>query len=129
MVRRKVGLSRIENQSARQITFAKRRQGLVKKARELSVLCDAQIALIIFSSTGKLSQYCTEPSRFNFTSFPFIYIFLASMVNYSFKSAFCFSCFNTVFFFLIGVFGLQPNYISETPCKAFLYTASRNFLY
>ncbi|GKU90875.1 hypothetical protein SLE2022_052200 [Rubroshorea leprosula] len=63
MGRGKIPIRRIENQTTRQVTFSKRRAGLLKKTHELSVLCDAQIGLIIFSSTGKLCQYCTEPYR------------------------------------------------------------------
>ncbi|XP_074319835.1 protein TRANSPARENT TESTA 16-like isoform X2 [Silene latifolia] len=47
----------IENKTNRQVTFSKRRQGLIKKANELSVLCDAQIGLIIFSSTNKVYTF------------------------------------------------------------------------
>ncbi|KAL4301903.1 hypothetical protein GQ457_10G018790 [Hibiscus cannabinus] len=36
---------------------------LLNKTHELSLLCDAQIGLIIFSSTAKLCQYCTQPYR------------------------------------------------------------------
>ncbi|KAF3455903.1 hypothetical protein FNV43_RR00545 [Rhamnella rubrinervis] len=61
MGRGKLPIRRIENQTTRQVTFSKRRAGLLKKTHELSVLCDAQIGLIVFSSTGKLCQYCTEP--------------------------------------------------------------------
>ncbi|KAK9191352.1 hypothetical protein WN943_019964 [Citrus x changshan-huyou] len=63
MGRGKIAIKRIENPTTRQVTFSKRRAGLLKKTHELSVLCDAQIGLIIFSSTGKLCQYCTEPFR------------------------------------------------------------------
>ncbi|KAK8467469.1 hypothetical protein PHAVU_007G065100 [Phaseolus vulgaris] len=59
MGRGKVVLERIHNKINRQVTFSKRRNGLLKKAFELSVLCDAEIALIIFSSRGKLFQYST----------------------------------------------------------------------
>ncbi|GMY26566.1 agamous-like MADS-box protein AGL27 isoform X1 [Fagus crenata] len=54
MGRRKVVLKRIEDKSSRQVTFSKRRSGLMKKARELSVLCDVEVALLVFSSRGKL---------------------------------------------------------------------------
>jgi MADS-box transcription factor len=50
-------LNRIENKINRQVTFSKRRNGLLKKAYELSVLCDAEVALIIFSSRGKLYEF------------------------------------------------------------------------
>ncbi|CAK8532534.1 unnamed protein product [Lathyrus sativus] len=57
MGRGRVVLERIENKINRQVTFSKRRSGLLKKAFELCVLCDAEVALIIFSSRGKLFQY------------------------------------------------------------------------
>lgn len=52
-------IKRIENSTNRQVTFSKRRSGIIKKAREISVLCDAQVSLVIFSSLGKLSEYCS----------------------------------------------------------------------
>nr|WAO97424.1 MADS-box transcription factor 20 [Lonicera japonica] len=57
MGRGKVVLERIENKINRQVTFSKRRNGLLKKAYELSVLCDAEVALLIFSSRGKLYEF------------------------------------------------------------------------
>ncbi|KAJ8624131.1 hypothetical protein MRB53_032661 [Persea americana] len=57
MGRGKIEIKRIENATSRQVTFSKRRVGLLKKAQELSVLCDAEVALIIFSSTGKLFEF------------------------------------------------------------------------
>ncbi|KAK3406409.1 hypothetical protein EUGRSUZ_K02546 [Eucalyptus grandis] len=62
MGRGKVELKRIENKINRQVTFAKRRNGLLKKAYELSVLCDAEVALIIFSNRGKLYEFCSSSS-------------------------------------------------------------------
>lgn len=41
------------------VTFLKRKYGLMKKAYELSVLCDCEIALIIFNSNNKLVQYAS----------------------------------------------------------------------
>ncbi|MQM13513.1 hypothetical protein Taro_046439 [Colocasia esculenta] len=62
MGRGRVELKRIENKINRQVTFAKRRNGLMKKAYELSVLCDAEVALIIFSNRGKLFEFCSNNS-------------------------------------------------------------------
>nr|QNS30461.1 SEPALLATA3 [Jatropha curcas] len=62
MGRGRVELKRIENKINRQVTFAKRRNGLLKKAYELSVLCDAEVALIIFSNRGKLYGFCSSSS-------------------------------------------------------------------
>ncbi|PIA49758.1 hypothetical protein AQUCO_01300477v1 [Aquilegia coerulea] len=59
MGRGRVELKRIENKINRQVTFSKRRNGLLKKAYELSVLCDAEVGLIIFSSRGKLYEFAS----------------------------------------------------------------------
>lgn len=53
-------LKRIENKINRQVTFSKRRSGLLKKAHEISVLCDAEVSLIVFSNKGKLCEYATD---------------------------------------------------------------------
>ncbi|XP_050221864.1 agamous-like MADS-box protein MADS2 isoform X4 [Mercurialis annua] len=62
MGRGRVELKRIENKINRQVTFAKRRNGLLKKAYELSILCDAEVSLIIFSNRGKLYEFCSSSS-------------------------------------------------------------------
>lgn len=60
MVRGKVQMRKIENPVYRRVTFCKRRAGLLKKAKELSVLCDVDVGLIIFSSRGKLYELSTK---------------------------------------------------------------------
>ncbi|KAL7208153.1 hypothetical protein ACSBR1_029990 [Camellia fascicularis] len=60
MAREKIKIKKIDNITARQVTFSKRRRGLFKKAEELAVLCDADVALIIFSATGKLFDYASS---------------------------------------------------------------------
>ncbi|XP_028771697.1 MADS-box protein AGL24-like [Neltuma alba] len=60
MTRKKIEIKKIDNISARQVTFSKRRRGLFKKTRELATLCDAEIGLIVFSSTGKLYDYASS---------------------------------------------------------------------
>ncbi|XP_044474987.1 agamous-like MADS-box protein AGL104 [Mangifera indica] len=57
MGRVKLEIKRIENNTNRQVTFSKRRNGLIKKAYELSILCDIDIALIMFSPSGRLSHF------------------------------------------------------------------------
>ncbi|XP_024992518.1 floral homeotic protein AGAMOUS-like [Cynara cardunculus var. scolymus] len=59
----KIEIKRIENTTNRQVTFCKRRSGLLKKAYELSVLCDAEVALIVFSSRGRLYEYANNSVR------------------------------------------------------------------
>ncbi|KAJ7560251.1 hypothetical protein O6H91_04G120100 [Diphasiastrum complanatum] len=74
MGRVKLEIKKIENPTNRQVTYSKRRNGLIKKAYELSVLCDIDIALIMFSPSGKLSQYATnnriEDIIYRFASMP-----------------------------------------------------------
>nr|WGU24881.1 MADS-box protein [Isatis tinctoria] len=57
MGRKKLEIKRIENKSSRQVTFSKRRNGLIEKARQLSVLCDASVALLVVSASGKLYSF------------------------------------------------------------------------
>ncbi|KAF0895407.1 hypothetical protein E2562_012424 [Oryza meyeriana var. granulata] len=52
-------MRRIEDATSRQVTFSKRRSGLLKKAFELSVLCDAEVALIVFSPRGRLYEFAS----------------------------------------------------------------------
>ncbi|KAL5546336.1 hypothetical protein UlMin_006023 [Ulmus minor] len=70
MGRGKIEIKKIENINSRQVTFSKRRNGLFKKANELSVLCDADVAVVIFSCTGKLYKFSSKSmehilSRYN----------------------------------------------------------------
>lgn len=120
MGRGKIEIKRIENTTNRQVTFCKRRNGLLKKAYELSVLCDAEIALIVFSSRGRLYEYAN--SRFltisllsHFMYFLSIFAFNwhgHNISNYIFHSSlyaengyFCFKskilCFNNIFNFSV----------------------------
>ncbi|KAB1998099.1 hypothetical protein ES319_D12G066200v1 [Gossypium barbadense] len=57
MGRGKIEIKRIENATNRQVTYSKRRNGIFKKAQELTVLCDAKVSLIMFSSTGKFHEF------------------------------------------------------------------------
>lgn len=63
MGRGKIVIRRIDNCTSRQVTFSKRRKGLIKKAKELAILCDAQVGLVIFSSTGKLYEYANTSMK------------------------------------------------------------------
>ncbi|KAI7867993.1 hypothetical protein BDF14DRAFT_1725587 [Spinellus fusiger] len=59
MGRKKIKIQPITDDRNRQVTFLKRKHGLMKKAYELSVLCDCEVALIIFNTNGKLVQYAS----------------------------------------------------------------------
>ncbi|XP_020539044.1 MADS-box transcription factor 23 isoform X2 [Jatropha curcas] len=63
MGRRKVEMKRIEDRSSRHVTFSKRRNGLIKKARELPILCDVEIGVIVFSTGGRLYEFCSSDQR------------------------------------------------------------------
>ncbi|KAL9409583.1 hypothetical protein AB3S75_047904 [Citrus x aurantiifolia] len=63
MVRGKIQMKKIENDTSRQVTFSKRRNGMVKKAYELSVLCDAEVAVIIFSQKGRLYEFSSSDNQ------------------------------------------------------------------
>ncbi|KAJ6685357.1 SERUM RESPONSE FACTOR-like protein [Salix purpurea] len=59
MGRGKIEIKRIENSSNRQVTYSKRRSGIIKKAKEITVLCDAQVSLVIFASSGRMHEFCS----------------------------------------------------------------------
>jgi len=62
MGRKKIQIKKIEDERVRKVTFSKRKGGLVKKAMELSLLCDCDIGLIIFTPKPdqKLYKYATH---------------------------------------------------------------------
>ncbi|CAN6296229.1 unnamed protein product [Urochloa humidicola] len=61
--RERIAIRRIDNLAARQVTFSKRRRGLFKKAEELSILCDAEVGLVVFSATGKLFHFASSSMK------------------------------------------------------------------
>ncbi|XP_061973170.1 MADS-box transcription factor 23-like isoform X2 [Populus nigra] len=63
MGRGKIEIRRIDNSTSRQVTFSKRRGGLLKKAKELAILCDAEVGVMIFSSTGKLYDFSSTSMK------------------------------------------------------------------
>ncbi|KDP32171.1 hypothetical protein JCGZ_12632 [Jatropha curcas] len=63
MGRGKIVIRRIDNSTSRQVTFSKRRKGLIKKAKELAILCDAEVGLVIFSSSGKLYEFANTSMK------------------------------------------------------------------
>ncbi|CAK9149627.1 unnamed protein product [Ilex paraguariensis] len=65
MGRGKIVIRRIDNSTSRQVTFSKRRNGLFKKADELSILCEAEVGLIIFSSSGRLYEFASTSHHAN----------------------------------------------------------------
>ncbi|KAL1566324.1 hypothetical protein AAHA92_01948 [Salvia divinorum] len=63
MGRVKLKIQRLETLNSRQVTYGKRRAGILKKAQEISVLCDIPIVLIMFSPSGKPSIFCGQRSN------------------------------------------------------------------
>ncbi|XP_064996014.1 agamous-like MADS-box protein AGL62 [Musa acuminata AAA Group] len=57
MGRQKIEIKRIQNEEARQVCFSKRRSGLFKKASELSILCGAELGVVVFSPAGKVFSF------------------------------------------------------------------------
>ncbi|CAK8578364.1 unnamed protein product [Lathyrus sativus] len=53
MGRRKIEIEMVKDPNTRQVTFSKRRTGLFKKANELSILCGAEVAIVVFSPGNK----------------------------------------------------------------------------
>ena len=80
MARGKIQIKRIENQTNRQVTYSKRRNGLFKKAHELTVLCDARVSIIMFSSSNKLHEFISPNTTYiislklNFNCFTFLLV-------------------------------------------------------
>ncbi|XVF73336.1 hypothetical protein PTKIN_Ptkin12aG0193200 [Pterospermum kingtungense] len=64
-VRGKTQMRRIENATSRQVTFSKRRNGLLKKALELSVLCDDELAADNRTLQKAYKRYVAKPTEQN----------------------------------------------------------------
>ncbi|ONK73130.1 uncharacterized protein A4U43_C04F27560 [Asparagus officinalis] len=60
--RRKIPIVKIEKKEARGMTFSKRRQGLFKKASDLSVLYGVDVAVLALSEAGNPYCYASTPS-------------------------------------------------------------------
>ena len=68
MGRNKIKIEKIKSERNRNITFIKRKKGLIKKAMELSLLCDAEILVAIVSKDNEqLSLFCSDESVENFS--------------------------------------------------------------
>ena len=61
MGRKKIRITKILDERSRAATFAKRKHGLLKKAIELSILCDCEIALIIFNQVSPKHELIPQP--------------------------------------------------------------------
>jgi len=77
-------MKKIENTTRRQVTLTKRKRGLFKKARELAILCDASVGLVVFSGSGKLSEYSS--SKYVFLTVPPVLLGRNCLFVYFFES-------------------------------------------
>ncbi|KAJ6677748.1 MADS-BOX TRANSCRIPTION FACTOR FAMILY PROTEIN [Salix viminalis] len=62
MGRNKLPLKKIDNPCRRKITYSKRRDGIIKKATELSVLCDTDVGVLMYSPHGRLTTFSSNGS-------------------------------------------------------------------
>lgn len=62
MGRNKIKIEHIDSERKRTATYTKRSHGLIKKAMELSILCDCQVSLFIFAN-DKLVVYSSKDIR------------------------------------------------------------------
>lgn len=60
MGRKKIEIRPLTDERNRNVTFLKRKAGLMKKAWELSVLCAADVSIIIFSAAGKAFEFSSK---------------------------------------------------------------------
>ncbi|KAL6927704.1 hypothetical protein ACO0SA_004327 [Hanseniaspora valbyensis] len=66
MGRKKIDIEPITNERNKTVTFLKRKQGLFKKAFELSILCSVDIQVVILGSNRQFYEYTTvDPNEFN----------------------------------------------------------------
>ncbi|KAF6170507.1 hypothetical protein GIB67_031915 [Kingdonia uniflora] len=92
MGRGKIEIKRIENSTNRQVTYSKRRNGILKKAKEINVLCDAEVSLVIFSSTGRMSEYCSPSTTYISLSSVFFSLVLCACYTYICMMGFGLKC-------------------------------------
>ncbi|KAE9522821.1 hypothetical protein AGLY_016783 [Aphis glycines] len=59
MGRKKINITKIQDEHKSHVVFKKRKFSFMKKAYELSVLCDCEVAIIIFDKSDKLYQYAS----------------------------------------------------------------------
>ncbi|MFS7911053.1 putative transcription factor MADS-type1 family [Helianthus anomalus] len=67
MGRAKIAMELIQNDKKRKITLNTRKQGLVKKARELATLCDVDFSMIIYTDDQETPHKSSLRNQINST--------------------------------------------------------------
>jgi hypothetical protein len=65
MGRNKISIKKLEPASQRTSTFSKRSKGIKKKAKELSIISDAQVLFLLSTTTGKYDLFHDENRYLN----------------------------------------------------------------
>ena len=126
MGRGRVQLKRIENKINRQVTFSKRRGGLLKKAHEISVLCDAEVALIVFSHKGKLFEYATDSWYYTLLLLPLLLLLLTHIyIGYVlvFHYYYFFFFFSVILLVICSIFMNLKKNKKECPTRCFFFSS------
>ncbi|TYI86783.1 hypothetical protein E1A91_D04G089800v1 [Gossypium mustelinum] len=63
MGRKKLKIQRLEDLKARQAKYSKRKTGILKKAKELNILCEVDVALLFCSPSGTPTLYVGKNSN------------------------------------------------------------------
>ena len=125
MGRGRVQLKRIENKINRQVTFSKRRGGLLKKAHEISVLCDAEVALIVFSHKGKLFEYATDSWYYTLLLLPLLLRLLLTHIYIGYVLVFhyyyFFFFFSVILLVICSIFMNLKKNKKECPTRFFFF--------
>ena len=125
MGRGRVQLKRIENKINRQVTFSKRRGGLLKKAHEISVLCDAEVALIVFSHKGKLFEYATDSWYYTLLLLPLLLLLLLTHIYIGYVLVFhyyyFFFFFSVILLVICSIFMNLKKNKKECPTRFFFF--------
>lgn len=109
---RKVDMKKIENITKCQVTFSKRRSSLFKKAHEISVLCDVDVALVAFSPSGRLGKFCSRKRSARQPPTLEIELSLIDLISYV----------NSLFFFSFHrIEDVLERYIDLSPDKRYQY--------
>ncbi|KAG4202495.1 hypothetical protein ERO13_A05G342000v2 [Gossypium hirsutum] len=62
MGRKKLKIQRLEDLKARQAKYSKRKTGILKKAKELNILCEVDVALLFSSPSGRPTLFVGQNS-------------------------------------------------------------------